>query len=146
MKIFKNIFGKKQQIPEVPTQTKINRPVEYNKGHAVAVMVIPQYIRQLTDSYSLLNSTDNPETFGSRLEFSINRLKELKEYNNKGWWNAQQPYEYYEQLFTGENLKKLLQNCYNRYVNKARLELKTESAVQKRIEKFTATIQKHIPM
>lgn len=142
MGLLKNLFKREKPVPEEPAP-HITRPVEYNKEHAVAVTVIPQYIQQLIDSYNLIKSTDNPETFGSRWRFSINRLQELKEYNDKGYWNAAHPYEYYEQLFTGDNLKALLQTCYNRYVNKARLELKTESGVQKRIEKFKETIKKH---
>ena len=142
MGLFKKIFHKETKTVEEPVNNVIH-PVEYNEEHAIAVTVIPQYIKHLTESYNLIYSTDNPETFGSRWRFSIDRLQKLKEYNDKGYWNAPHPYEYYEQLFTGENLKALLQQCYNRYVNKARLELKTESAVQKRIEKFKTTIQKH---
>lgn len=143
MNLFRKIFSKEKQISEEPAQPSVNRPVKYNKEHADAIAMIPQYTQQLIDSYNIINSTDNPETFGSRWRFSINRLQQLKEYDDKGYWNAQQPYEYYEQFFTGENLKALLNNCFARYVNKARSELKTESGVQKRIEKFKETIKKH---
>lgn len=102
--------------------------------------LVLQISRLLDDSYDLLCTTANPETFRSRLFFSMDKLAELKAMSGSASKDASAVYNHYYPLLTGDNLLMLMQQCRKRYYDKAVSELKTASGIKKRMQKFDAII------
>lgn len=98
--------------------------------------LVLQISRLLDDSYDLLCTTANPETFRSRWFFSMDKLAELKAMSGSASKDASAVYNHYYPLLTGDNLLMLMQQCRKRYYDKAISELKTTAGVNRRMQKF----------
>ena len=94
------------------------------------------YIKQIIESFSIMAKTDNPETLFSRRKFGYERIRELQQLEKSCGFSI---FNYSAvSLFKKYNnsMYSLIANCYDRYTDKAIMELKTESAIKKRYDKF----------
>lgn len=93
------------------------------------------FINQIEESLNIMERTTNPETLFSRRKFGYERIKELQQLEKQCQFSLNTNSailldKYNKSMFS------IIVNCYDRYTNKAIMELKTESAIKKRYDKF----------
>ena len=82
----------------------------------------------IEESIGLIEITKDPDTFFSRIDLIFENIEKISLHDTQ----VSEKYLRYMQ----ENMRKLESGCFDRYVEKARSQLKTENGVQKRIEKY----------
>ena len=90
--------------------------------------------KQIYESINIIQNTSNPETYFERGRFAYNRINDLcniEDEMNVDHSESQSLNDYFT-----KNFDRLIKNCYDEYVKKANLELKTQSGINKRISKF----------
>lgn len=102
---------------------------------------ISQLERVINDSYHIMYTTNNPETLCERYKFAVIKMNELQKYSESE--NSDNLRKCVE-LLSNDNLCSLIISCYNKYMEKASSELKTEKAIQNRKNKFWKIIEEHI--
>lgn len=117
--------------PQVQRITPSNSFVEHR---------IPQLERIINESYHIMYNTDNPETLCERYKFALDQMKELQKYSDDGYYDDLQKYS---ELLSDSNLCSLIVSCYNKYIEKASLELKREKSIQNRMSKFWKIIEEN---
>lgn len=111
---------------------------------ARAKMLTPQHIRHIQESYKIMYDTSDPETLCSRYKYALNLVKELRYFTTKGWYNDHTKLSELENLFSDDNYCKIIQHSYIQYMEKAKSELKTESGIEKRKQRFLDYIRQNV--
>lgn len=62
----------------------------------------------------------------------------------QSYYNDSESLEKYKNMVSDTNYCRLIQQCYDRYIQKASSELKTESGIQKRKIKFRDYIRENV--
>ena len=105
-------------------------------------MTISTNIRIIQESYTLMRTTTNPETLCSRYKLCLSKLEELQYYANQG---VNVPnLDVLIQSLSNENYCSLIRQCYQSYMDKAKMELKTEAWINKRKQKFLDYIRQNV--
>lgn len=110
---------------------------------AIANLKVPQLTQQIVESYRLMCSTNNPETLCNRYKFIIEKIDELALFQEQGFFDKD-TINRYKSFVTDDELYKLILVCYQKYLNKARSELKTKNGLNNRIKKFWQVIYKNV--
>lgn len=101
------------------------------------------FINQIEESLSIMEKTANPETLFSRRKFGYERIVELQHLEKQCQFSLNTNSailldKYNKSMFS------IIVNCYDRYTDKAIMELKSESAIKKRYDKFWEIASKYI--
>ncbi len=118
--------------------------LEETKEKTRAKMLIPQHIRHIQESYKIMYDTADPETLCSRYKYALNLVQELKYFATKGWYNDPVKLNELENLFSNDNYCKIIQHSYMQYMEKAKSELKTETGIEKRKQKFLDYVRQNV--
>lgn len=108
-----------------------------SKKQKEAEFMAPQYLKQVNESAHLVNTTKNPETFFSRYEFMIKKVKDLIEIQKYLKFKGDKPTDLLKQINDKRihTINDFIDRFYDdtlKQINK----LKTEKAKQKRIDNF----------
>lgn len=133
-----NTIFQKENTFQSQTKTIQKRRSYYN------VAQIPTLLQHIKDSYEIMNSTSNPETICYRYKFGLKKCCQLKDLEQNGLYYGNPDANYYLYLFSPDNYHNLILLCYDRYVEKARKELKTEKGINRRIDKFWNIIKENV--
>lgn len=111
--------------------------------------VIPNWqinglIRVIQESYQIISETENPETLCSRYEFALSKVEELSLYYRQNLYTDSATLNQCTEMYSVENYAKLITQCYYKYLDKARRELKTQKGIEKRIDKYWNIIQNNV--
>lgn len=104
---------------------------------------IQELTRVITDSYQIIYNTDNPETLCNRFKFIVEKVNELESFEQQGLLDKN-TFNKYKTLISDDNLLNLIRACYHKYAAKAQSELKTQTGVDNRINKFWYIIQNNV--
>lgn len=137
-------FKHDKEIKETEQDFVQNHSYNTTKSRTTKPVQTSILLQHINDSYNIVCSTLNPETLCSRYEFGLKRCCELKELEENGLYHGNPDANYYLSLFSPENYQKSILSCYDKYLKKAKSELKTEKSINKRIEKFWDIIKNHI--
>lgn len=92
------------------------------------IVHVTRLVEIIEESIGLIEITKDPDTFFSRIDLIFENIEKISLHDTQ----VSEKYLRYMQ----ENMRKLESGCFDRYVEKARSQLKTENGVQKRIEKY----------
>lgn len=126
------------------TDEEIPYLIQITREEAIAKWETPDIIRCIQESYQLMYNTDNPETLCNRYKFVSPKVKKLTHFYNQGWYTDADKFNQYTEMFSDENYLKLILRCYQKYIVKAKRELKTSNGISKRIARFWGTIQVNV--
>ena len=107
-------------------------------------LMVNRILQLIQESYQLMCSTKNPETFLSRREFLLEKIQELKQFEIKGLYNHPKYTSSYYYELVQKNSDRDLFYCYKRYIDEAKTELSTQKGIDRRIDSFWETVQKHL--
>lgn len=126
------------------TDEEIPYLIQITREEAIAKWETPDIIRCIQESYQLMYDTDNPETLCNRYKFASPKVKKLTHFYNQGWYTDADKFDQYTKMFSDETYLKLIFRCYQKYLIKAKRELKTSSGISKRIARFWGIIQANV--
>lgn len=126
------------------TDEEVSYLIQITHDEAIAKWKTPDIIRCIQESYQLMYNTDNPETLCNRYKFASPKVKELSHFYNQGWYTDTDKFNQYTEMFSDENYFKLILRCYQKYIVKAKRELKTSNGVSKRIARFWNIIHANV--
>lgn len=126
---------------ELNTLSDLNEDTEQNTINAR--WRIPYLEQQILESYELMKNTNNPETLCSRYKYMTEKIDELTIYKEQNLFDNN-VIEHYKTATTDDNYYNLILSCYQKYVDKANTELKTQKGVNNRIKKFWQIIHDNV--
>lgn len=126
------------------TESEIPYLQQIDREKARAKMLMPQHIRHIQESYQIMYDTDNPDTLCSRYKYTKGIVEELQYFFQQGYYTDVNNLEKYKELISDSNYKKLIVQCFTKYMNKANTELKTVSRIEKRKQKFLDYIRENV--
>ena len=109
---------------------------------ALARHRIPDLARLIEESYQIMVDTNNPETLCSRHKFITEKVNELSVFQQQGLL-TQNTFSRYHILVSDENYYDLILKCYQKYMEKARSELKTKKGIDSRASIFLQIIREN---
>ena len=99
--------------------------------------------RHIRESINIIEKTSNIETFFERGQFAYKRIGDIyaiEEEKGADHTLSQSLNEYFT-----SNFDRLIKNCYNEYYGKAHRELKTESGINNRLNRFWDIASNYLP-
>ncbi len=134
--------AKLERNPNMKLKHEPNKKTLTQYEEALARCRIPDLARLIEESYQIMIDTNNPETLCSRYKFIADKVNELSIFHQQGLL-TQNTFSQYQALITDENYYDLILKCYQKYIEKARSELKTKKGIDSRTSKFLQIIQEN---
>lgn len=106
--------------------------------------MIPQHIRLIQESYKIMYETADPSTLCSRYNYILPIIEELQYFAKQGYYTDSETLEKFSSMVSKENYQKLIMRCFDRYMQKAHSELKTQTGIEKRKQKFIDFISSNV--
>lgn len=111
---------------------------QLGREQAKAKMRISQLNHLIQESYRIMYTTNNPKTLCSRYDEIVLYMQEIKRYIDDGLADADASISFNKNsaLVSDDNYCLLIQQCFKRYMQKAQTELKTNTGIEKRRQRF----------
>lgn len=104
-----------------------------------------QIAQQASESLKIISETRNPETFFSRCKFFKERVSQLEQLERQYECSIPDCEAKTLKVRFDENFLDYLNHCFREYEMEAYLNLKTDTAIQKRVDKFWEIAEKYTP-
>lgn len=121
---------------------------EYTKPtqiNSLQVAQLAQLAQQALESIDIMSKTHNPETFFSRCKFFNVRVLQIEQLENQINYSIPEGDSAALRSYFNEYFPTFLTNCFNDYQCEAYLTLKSDKAIQNRIDKFWEIAGEYTP-
>lgn len=125
------------------TDDEVSYLIQVGREKAIAKWRLQQLTPLISESYQIMQSTNNPETLCSRYKFVVGKINELAATEQSELYDNN-TLNQYKTLISDDNLYNLIMICYQKYLTKAKSELKTQNGVNNRINKFWNIIHNNV--